>query len=436
MSTTSVGTRYKAVNARSLEELARRYGLSDTTVRTVRLLSHVLPFRVNTHVLEELIDWSEVPDDPMFQLTFPQPGMLPDGDMDALAAAEHDREALREVVRGIHARLNPHPSGQQEYNVPVLDDQPLPGLQHKYTQTLLLFPSQGQTCHSYCSYCFRWAQFIGDPNYRFATSRADDAVSYLRRHPEIEDVVITGGDPMMMSADRLSEYLQALLSVPSVETIRIGTKALTFWPMRFLADPDADELLRVLESVPDSGRRLAIMAHLGHSNELRPEPTRVAVRRLKSLGAQLYAQAPLVAHVNDDAAVWEELWRTESKAGITPYYMFVERDTGPYDYFKVPLASAWRVFRDAYSSLPGLARTVRGPVMSTTPGKIMVNGATVLNGGAVFDVQFIQARDPKLVGRPFTATGTPSACWAGDLVPGDGTPADLASALVTSRKES
>ncbi|MEU6406690.1 4Fe-4S cluster-binding domain-containing protein [Streptomyces sp. NPDC046985] len=434
MSTTTLATRYRAVTAHALDDLARRYALDDDTVRAVRLLSHVLPFRVNTHVLEELIDWSDVPGDPMYQLTFPQPGMLPAEDMHALAAAEHDRGALREVVRAIHARLNPHPSGQQEHNVPVLDDEPLPGLQHKYAETVLLFPSQGQTCHAYCSYCFRWAQFVGDPGQRFATSRPDDAVSYLRRHPEVEDVVITGGDPMMMSADRLREHVRALLTVPTLRTIRIGTKALTFWPMRFLTDRDSDDLLRVLESVVDSGRRLAVMAHLSHPRELRPQATLTAVRRLRSVGAQLYAQAPLVAHVNDDAAVWSRLWREESMEGITPYYMFVERDTGPYDYFKVPLVSAWQTFRDAYSSLPGLARTVRGPVMSATPGKIVVDGASVVDGQAVLDLRFIQARDPALTGRPFTATGAPSASWAADLTAAPGTPVDLASALLTARR--
>jgi hypothetical protein len=103
--------------------------------------------------------------------------------------------------------------------------------------------------------------------------------------------------------------------------------------------------------------------------------------------------------------------------GMIPYYMFVERDTGPQDFFAVPLVRAYQVFRDAYRSVSGLARTVRGPSMSATPGKVCVDGITELAGQRVFVLHMIQARDPSLVGKPFFAKFDPSATWISDLEP-------------------
>ena len=103
--------------------------------------------------------------------------------------------------------------------------------------------------------------------------------------------------------------------------------------------------------------------------------------------------------------------------GMIPYYMFVERDTGPQDYFAVPLARGYEVFREAYQGVSGLARTVRGPSMSATPGKVCVDGVTEVAGVKVFVLHMIQARDPDLVGTPFFARFDPAACWLTDLEP-------------------
>jgi hypothetical protein len=114
-------------------------------------------------VLDELIDWDDIPNDPIYQLTFPQAGMIESSDFTRLVdqVVRKDQEGLERVARSIQHRMNPHPSGQMELNVPTVDGEPLPGAQHKYRETLLFFPSQGQTCHAYCTYCFRWAQFVG-----------------------------------------------------------------------------------------------------------------------------------------------------------------------------------------------------------------------------------------------------------------------------------
>jgi len=424
--------RYQAHGPRQLDGIARRFGLDRDLTDTIRAFSAVLPFRVNEYVLTELIDWDQVPDDPMFQLVFPQPGMLSDDDERTVRAAL-DRGAgkreLEAVVAPIRARLNPHPAGQTDLNVPFDLDGPVRGLQHKYDQTVLYFPAQGQTCHAYCTYCFRWAQFVGDPDLKFAAPGVDRLVAWLGEHPEVSDVLVTGGDPMIMSADNLRRHLLPLLDVPTVRTIRIGTKALAYWPQRFVGDADAAETLALFERIVASGRTLAVMAHVSHPRELEPAAAREALRRIRATGAVLYGQAPLVGRVNDDADTWHRLWTAELAAGITPYYLFVTRDTGPREYFEVPLARAVQIFSDAYRRLPGLARTVRGPVMSATPGKILVDGVEGEGDGRAFSLRFVQARDPGLVGRPFRARWTPHASWYTHLELDAATPPDIAAAF-------
>jgi L-lysine 2,3-aminomutase len=426
-------SRFQAFGPPRLEEIARKFGLGAGLRETIRLHALVLPFRVNEYVLTRLIDWRRPEDDPIFHLFFPQPGMLGPEDERELASASQssDAERLRAVVAGIRGRLNPQPEHQLDLNVPHDAEGPIPGAQHKYRETLLYFPASGQTCHAYCTYCFRWAQFVGDPELRFAAADPARVVRYLRDRPEITDVLVTGGDPMVMSAERLRRHLEPFLDVPGLETIRVGTKSVASWPHRFLTDVDADETLRLFERIVGAGKTLAVMAHFSHPVELSTNEARAALRRIRDTGAVVYGQAPVIGRVNDDAAVWAELWRAEFRAGIVPYYMFMARDTGPRDYFRVPLARAAGIFRDAYAALPGLARTVRGPVMSATAGKIVVDGVEEDedSGEGFFRLRFLQARDPSLVGRPFSARRSATAAWIDEVELAPGTPADIAAAV-------
>src|SRR5262249_58922514 len=134
---------------------------------------------------------------------------------------------------------------------------------------------------------------------------------------------------------------------------------------------------------------------------LGPPVTAEAVRRVRETGAVIRTQAPLIRSVNDDAATWRTMWRSQVRAGMVPYYMFVERDTGPQDYFAVPLARAHEIFRNAYASVSGLCRTVRGPSMSATPGKGGVDGVVEVGGQRGVALHLIQDRAPRVVGRPF-----------------------------------
>jgi KamA family protein len=416
------GRGFHAYSAKHLDQLVQRAGLPADERLAVRAVAAVLPFRTNSYVVENLIDWDAAPDDPIYRLVFPQPDMLPAADVRRLAdliSGGAPQGDLRAAAHEIRMRLNPHPAGQLLLNAPTLDGRPLSGLQHKYPETVLFFPRQGQTCHAYCTYCFRWAQFVDEPALKMATDDIGTLVAYLGEHPEVTSVLITGGDPMIMGEGVLRRYIEPLLDtrLAHLESIRIGTKSLSYWPQRFVTDPDADATLKLFRQVTESGRTLALMAHFSHPRELEPELLNAAARRITATGAVIRTQAPLIRSINDDPATWRAMWRAQVRMGMVPYYMFVERDTGPQDYFAVPLARAYEIFRDAYQGVSGLCRTVRGPSMSATPGKVCVDGVTEVAGTPVFVLRMIQARNPRLVGTPFFARFDPQATWLTDLVP-------------------
>ncbi len=415
---------FQVYTERQLEKIPHIHRLSAEQRFNMRVVAHVLPFRVNRYVIEELIDWDKVPDDPIFQLTFPQPGMLSDDQFQRMADALHSSNTAKisTSIQRIRGELNPHPSGQRELNVPLLDDERLSGVQHKYRETVLFFPSQGQTCHAYCTFCFRWAQFVGDKDLRFAMNEAEKLHLYLERHHEVSDLLLTGGDPMVMKTKHLQSYLEPLLHprLWHVENIRIGTKALTFWPQRFVSDEDANELLRLLERLANAGKQVAIMAHFNHWQEMDTEIAQEAIRRIRNTGAIIRSQSPLIAHINDDPQVWAQMWRTQVNLGIYPYYMFVERDTGAKHYFQLPLVRTWEIYRDAIKQVSGLARSARGPSMSAAPGKVEIQGVTEICGEKVLALRFIQGRNPDWVQRPFFAQFDERATWLDQLKPAFG----------------
>jgi len=417
--------RFRVFTERHLDQIEQLDCLSERQRFEMKVVASVLPFRVNAYVLEELIDWNAVPDDPIFLLTFPQREMLQPEDFDSIAQLLRDGvsgEPLQAAIANVRANLNPHPAGQMEMNVPLHNGEPLPGLQHKYRETVLFFPSQGQTCHSYCTFCFRWAQFIGDKDLKMSNREASSLHDYLREHTEVSDLLMTGGDPMVMKTRNLRRYLDDLMQpeFDHIQTIRIGTKALTFWPQRFVSDKDADDLLGLLSELVQAGKHVAIMAHYNHWRELETDVAREAIARVRATGAQIRSQGPLLNNINNNAADWARLWNTQVRLGIIPYYMFVERDTGARHYFELPLARAYEVYREAMKSVSGLGRTARGPSMSAGPGKVEVQGITEVNGEKVFVLRFIQARNPDWVQRPFFARFDDQAGWLDQLKPAFG----------------
>lgn len=398
--------------------------VSEELIRDVEIVGRVLPFKTNNYVVNELIDWSNVENDPIFTLNFPRRGMLEKRFytiMEKLRGEDACEEEIAAKVQQIRLSLNPNPAGQ-EHNVPYLGEVKLKGIQHKYPETVLFFPSQGQTCHAYCTFCFRWPQFSGMNELKFAMKEVDLLLKYLRVHKEVTDILFTGGDPMVMNASTLEAYIKPLLNqeFSHIHSIRIGTKSLAYWPYRFLTDKDSDDVIRLFEEIVNAGKNLSIQAHINHPVELSTDAVKQAIVRIRSTGAQIRVQSPLLRNINDKPELWAQKWRKEVDLGCIPYYMFIARDTGAKHYFELPLDKCWQIFRRAYRQVSGLCRTVRGPSMSDNAGKIQILGVQEIKGDKVFVLRFIQGRNPKWVDIPFFAEYNPKATWFNQLKPAFG----------------
>lgn len=415
--------KYQAITAHTVRSHTRVMERIGNAGKEIDIVSRVLPFKTNNYVVDELIDWNNIPNDPIYTLTFPRRDMLSPGHFRKMekAVAGGDEKAIHAAATLIQLALNPDPSGQSA-NVPTLHGRHLPGVQHKYRETVLFFPQAGQTCHAYCTFCFRWPQFCGLGKAKFSSRETADVVEYIRLHPKVTDLLLTGGDPMVMKAGTLAGYLEPFLTgdLEHLHTIRIGTKSLAYWPYRYLTDPDADEVIRLFEKVVSSGRNLAIMAHFNHPVELSTEAVQRAIRRIQATGAQIRTQSPLLRNINDEPRLWSAMWRKQVDLNCIPYYMFVERDTGAKRFFSLPLSRCWKIFQGAYQKVSGICRTVRGPVMSATPGKIQVIGRAEVQGEKVFVLHFVQGRNADWVERPFFARYDTTSTWLTGLKPAFG----------------
>jgi len=410
---------YTVHNFREIPQIKEK--LTPAQQFDIEVVAQVFPFKTNNYVVEKLINWDNPLEDPIFRLTFPQKGMLLEGDYNEIAfllKKNAPKEVIKQKANEIRMKLNPHPAGQK-YNIPQINGIKLHGAQHKYNETILFFPKQGQTCHAYCSFCFRWPQFVGMDELKFAMKEVQVLIDYIKAHPEITDLLFTGGDPLVMKTKVLRHYIEPILKadIPHLKNIRLGSKALAFWPYRFTTDDDASDLLNLFREIKEAGYHLAYMAHFNHYQELETEEVKQAVENILKTGAVIRTQSPVLRHINASSEVWATMWKKQVEMDMIPYYMFMARDTGAQHYFGVPLVRAWEIFRKAYYSVSGIARTVKGPSMSATPGKVRILGVSEINGDKVMVLDFLQGRNPEWVGKPFFAKYDENAMWLDELEP-------------------
>jgi KamA family protein len=416
--------KYQSYSLQNYHKIPQFTLLTQEDRRAIEVVGRVLPFKTNNYVTDELIQWDLLKENPIFTLNFPRKEMLSAkyyNQIEILLKAGNEQQ-LHHAIENIRLKLNPNPSGQ-EYNVPKFHGVRLHGLQHKYRETILLFPRSGQTCHAYCTFCFRWPQFSGSPDMKFSIKEDYDIyIKYIKAHPKVTDILFTGGDPMIMSASMLRTYIEPMLSpaMEQIRNIRIGTKSLAYWPYRFTTDKDADEILRLFDDIIRAGKHISIMAHFNHPVELSTNAVKEAIQRIRNTGAQIRTQSPVLKHINDQPDIWAEMWRRQVELGCIPYYMFVARDTGAKHYFEIPIARCQSIFRKAYQKVSGICRTVRGPSMSDHAGKIQILGVSEVAGEKLFVFRFIQGRNPDWVAKPFFAKYNPAATWFDQLEPAFG----------------
>lgn len=280
------------------------------------------------------------------------------------------------------------------------------GVQHKYQSTVLLLCNE--VCGAYCRYCFRKRLFMDDNDE--VSLRVDEGLEYIKENPSVTNVLLTGGDPLLMSPRRLASILESLRRIPHVQIIRIGSKMPAFDPWCILDQP---ELLDLFERISRADKRLYLMAHFDHPREL-TEPAVEAIEQCIRRGVICCNQCPIVKGVNDDAETLSSLFSILSYIGCPPYYVFQGRPVEGNLPYEVPIVRGFRIFQNALRYTSGLAARARF-VMSHETGKIEIAGV---------DDQYIYMRyhravDEENIGRMLIFHRNDTAYWLDQLDPVD-----------------
>ncbi|QHT60836.1 KamA family radical SAM protein [Paenibacillus lycopersici] len=320
--------------------------LSEHEKKTLKPITEKFVFRVNDYYMD-LIDWND-PHDPIRKLVIPNEGeLLEYGRWDA---------------------------SDEDTNYVV------PGCQHKYSTTALLIVSE--VCGSYCRYCFRKRLFRNDV--KEAMSDVTPGIRYIAETPEINNVLLTGGDSLILATSKLRIIIEQLRQIDHVKIIRLGSKMPVFNPMRIYED---EELLELIRTYSTEEKRIYVMAHINHPREITAEAKR-GFRALHEAGAIVVNQTPVLKGINDDPAVLAELLDKLSWAGVTPYYFFINRPVAGNRDFVLPLSQVYRIVEDAKARTSGLGKRVRLS-MSHTSGKIEI---LAIEEGTAY-LKYHQSRD-------------------------------------------
>ena len=307
-------------------------------------------------------------------------------------------DPLKRIVVPIEEELEKwgakDPSYEKSYTV-------APGLQHKYSQTALFLI--GPTCFGYCRFCFRKRLFMDDSE-EFLID-IDPAINYIKEHKEIQNVLLTGGDPLTLSTKKLEYVLNKLAEIKHLINIRIGTKAPAYYPFRISEDK---KLLSLFKTINDRGMRIYIVAQYDHPREITPQ-SRKAVSKLMEAGCVILTQMPLLRGINDSPETLSELWNKAVNAGITPYYVFQCRPTTGNKPYAVPIEEGYRIFEQAKMNCSGLAKRIKF-VMSHATGKIEMVGLTEKH----IIMKYHQAANPENIGKTMIFKRNPEAYWLED----------------------
>jgi lysine 2,3-aminomutase len=282
------------------------------------------------------------------------------------------------------------------------DNTVVPGLQHKYPQTGLLLVTD--RCASYCRYCFR-KRIVGKDSEEIAPNFA--AVGqYIARHPEMTNVLLSGGDPFVLSTGRLNRILDHLLPIPHLNSIRFGTKTVAFAPKRF----EDRELPAMFRRIHDAGKTPVIVAHFDHVGEISAEAER-NIRNLRDYGVQFLNQSVLLAKVNDDTEILAATFAKCHAIGVRPYYLFQGRPVKAASHFQVPLRRGIEIARGVNQRLSGIQKTFKY-IMSHYTGKIEI--LDLADDGRVY-MRYHQNKRAEKIGRIFSRRYVDDACWLDDL---------------------
>jgi len=361
------GPSRNTISMKNLTKIEQLDQLSQAEKAELKQVTDEFAFRSNDYYLS-LIDWND-PNDPIRTLIIPN---------------------LQELDEW--GRLDP--SDEKTYCV-------MPGLEHKYPSTALLLVSN--VCDGICRYCFRKRVFI-NPQYEYLHD-LPAAIKYIKQHPDITNVLLTGGDPFVLKPSKLEYIISQLRDIEHVQIIRIGTKIPAFNPSRIVGEAALPEIIKKYST---EQKRIYVMTHFIHPREL----TNLAVNAvglLQQAGALVANQAPLIRGINDNPEVLAELLAKLSFIGAVPYYIFQCRPALGNKPYTIPIEQGYEIVEQAKALVSGLAKRVRF-VMSHSTGKIEILGRT--QDYVYF--KYHRAAEAADSGRFLALVSNPEAYWFDD----------------------
>ena len=351
----------------SASELAAYRELSrEEKVRMDAILAKY-PMRVTRYYLS-LVDWAHYEDDPIYRLCIP-------------TIREEDLSGSFDT------------SGEGS-------NTKLPGLQHKYRETVLVLTTQ--ECAMYCRHCFR-KRLVGIEGQQETAADPLAVADYIRNHPEVNNVLLSGGDSFLLTNEAIRRYPELLTEIPHLNLIRFGTRTPVTFPVRITEDPELTQILREY----NHRKQIYIVTHFNHPREI-TEQSAHAVRLLREAGLVVRNQTVLMRGVNDNAQTLAELMQQLTAIGVVPYYIFQCRPvTGVGTQFQVPLKEGYQIVEEARGMQNGQGKSFRF-VMSHPTGKIELIGPYT-DGRMLF--KYNQAKSPADLGRIFTEELSEEQCW-------------------------
>ena len=217
--------------------------------------------------------------------------------------------------------------GEDDIDDPLHEDSdsPVPGLTHRYPDRVLMLVTE--QCSMYCRYCTR-RRFAGHEDCTVGVAAIDKAIDYIAKTPVVRDVLISGGDPLLLSDDRLEYILKKLTAIDHVEVIRIGTRTPVVMPQRI-----TPELTKMLSKY----HPLWINTHFSHPNEI-TEASKEVCAKLANVGIPLGNQSVLLAGINDKISIMKKLVHELVKMRVRPYYIYQCDLTSGIGHFRTPVA--------------------------------------------------------------------------------------------------
>lgn len=359
-------------NIRSVDELKRHIPISPEEEESIRRVVEIHPMNISRYYMS-LID-SNDKDDPIRRMVVP-------------SGAELDMAGTYDT------------SGEKDNTKSV-------GLQHKYRQTALILSTN--TCASYCRFCFR-KRLVGLPNHEILR-RFDTAVSYIKKHDEINNVLISGGDPLTLPTPVIEKFLKLLTPISHIEYVRFGTRVPAVFPQRIIEDK---KLLQVLKRYSKK-KDIYFVTHFNHPREITKKSS-MAIKLITDCDVAIENQTVLLSGVNDNPETLSTLFNSIIDIGILPYYVFQCRPVKRVKrHFQIPVCRGYRIFEAARKMAGGhiLCKRVKY-IMSHKTGKVEIVG---IKGNRIY-FKYHQAKNYKNVGKLFIRRLNMKGTWLDDFKP-------------------